>query len=90
MIEVKWDEVDSQLKNGVIKGYKIFYKSEAEEERFVDIDDATVSHKLLNELFANTWYNISMVAYTSVGDGVRSSYKMKKTLTQSEFRILNT
>ena len=87
MIEVKWDEVDSQLKNGVIKGYKIFYKSEAEEERFVDIDYATVSQKLLNNLFANTWYNISMVAYTSVGDGIRSSYKMKKTLTQSEFRI---
>ena len=87
MIEVKWDEVDSQLKNGVIKGYKIYYKSEAEEERFVDIDDATVSQKLLNNLFANTWYNISMVAYTSVGDGIRSSYKMKKTLTQSEFRI---
>ena len=87
MIEVKWDEVDSQLKNGVIKGYKIFYKSEAEEERFVDIDDATASQKLLNNLFANTWYNISMVAYTSVGDGVRSSYKMKRTLTQSEFRI---
>ena len=87
MIEVKWDEVDSQLKNGVIKGYKIYYKSEAEEGRFVDIDDATVSQKLLNNLFANTWYNISMVAYTSVGDGIRSSYKMKKTLTQSEFRI---
>ena len=87
MIEVRWDEVDSQLKNGVIKGYKIFHKSEAEEERFVDIDDATVSQKLLNNLFANTWYNISMVAYTSVGDGIRSSYKMKKTLTQSEFRI---
>ena len=87
MIEVRWDEVDSQLKNGVIKGYKIYYKSEAEEERFVDIDDATVSQKLLNNLFANTWYNISMVAYTSVGDGIRSSYKMKKTLTQSEFRI---
>ena len=87
MIEVKWDEVDSQLKNGVIKGYKIFYKSEAEEERFVDIDDAQVSQKLLSNLFANTWYNISMVAYTSVGDGIRSSYKMKKTLTQSEFRI---
>ena len=87
MIEVRWDEVDSQLKNGVIKGYKIYYKSEAEEERFVDIDDATVSQKLLNNLFANTWYNISMVAYTSVGDGVRSSYKMKRTLTQSEFRI---
>ena len=78
MIEVRWDEVDSQLKNGVIKGYKIYYKSEAEEERFVDIDDATVSQKLLNNLFANTWYNISMVAYTSVGDGIRSSYKMKK------------
>ena len=87
MIEVRWDEVDSQLKNGVIKGYKIYYKSEAEEERFVDIDDATVSQKLLKNLFANTWYNISMVAYTSVGDGIRSSYKMKKTLTQSEFRI---
>ena len=87
MIEVRWDEVDSQLKNGVIKGYKIYYKSEAEEERFVDTDDATVSQKLLNSLFANTWYNISMVAYTSVGDGIRSSYKMKKTLTQSEFRI---
>ena len=87
MIEVRWDEVDSQLKNGVIKGYKIFYKSEAEEERFVDIDDAQVSQKLLSNLFANTWYNISMVAYTSVGDGIRSSYKMKKTLTQSEFRI---
>ena len=75
------------MKNGVIKGYKIFYKSEGEEEHFEDIDDATVSQKLLNDLFGNTWYNISMVAYTSVGDGVRSSYKMKKTLTQSEFRI---
>ena len=85
MIEVKWDEVDSQLKNGVIKGYKIFYTSQGEEERFEDIDDATVSQKLLNDLFANTWYNISMVAYTSVGDGIRSNYKMKKTLTQSEF-----
>ena len=75
------------MKNGIIKGYKIFYKNEAEEERFEDIDDATVYQKLLNELFANTWYNVSMVAYTSVGDGVRSSYKMLKTLLQSESKM---
>lgn len=87
MIEVKWGEVNSNLRNGVIKGYKIFYKSEAEEERFEDIDDATVFQKLLGGLFANTWYNISMVAYTKVGDGVRSNHKMRKTKTQSEFRI---
>ena len=75
------------MKNGIIKGYKIFYKNEAKEERFEDIDDATVYQKLLNELFANTWYNISMVAYTSVGNGVRSSCKMLKTLLQSESRM---
>ena len=87
MIEVKWDNVDSNLRNGVIKGYKIFYMSETEEEHFVDIDDATVFQKLLGGLFANTWYNVSMVAYTNVGDGVRSDYMMKKTKTQSEFRV---
>ena len=86
-IFVEWDEVDAALKNGMIKGYKIHYKLDGQEEKTKDVKGGGVFQTTLEELFANTWYNVCISAYTSVGDGKRSAYKEIKTQTQSKFRI---
>ena len=86
-IFVEWDEVDAALKNGMIKGYKIHYKLDGQEEITKAVKGGGVFQKTLKELFPNTWYSVCINAYTSVGDGNRSAYKEIKTQAQSKFRI---
>ena len=86
-IFVEWDEVDAALKNGIIKGYKIHYKLDGQEEKTKDVKGGAVFQKTLEGLFPNTWYNVCISAYTSVGDGNRSAFKEIKTQAQSKFRI---
>ena len=68
-ISVSWDEVQAELKNGIITGYNITYQSQTENDNgFVEAgpNDRQANLTGLKEFVK---YNISVVAFTVKGDG---------------------
>ena len=68
-ISVSWEEVEAELRNGIITGYNITYQSLTENDNgFVPADpnDRQANLTGLNEFVV---YNISVVAFTVKGGG---------------------
>ena len=68
-ISISWEEVQAELRNGIITGYNITYNSQTENDNgFVPAgpNDRQANLTGLKE-FVN--YNISVVAATEEGDG---------------------
>ena len=53
-IFVEWDEVDAALKNGMIKGYKIHYKLDGQEEKTKDVKGGGVFQTTLEGDYLQT------------------------------------
>ena len=71
-ISVSWDEVQAELRNGIITGYNITYQSQTENDNgFVQAgpNDRQANLTGLKEFVD---YNISVVAFTVKGDGPSS------------------
>ena len=91
-----WEDVEEELKNGVIQGYKIFYHVEGattEQEKSIPIGDLNPSSlpmtATLDGLSEYSLYNISIVAYTTYpGDGKRSQAIFIKTDSDSKFILI--
>ena len=77
-IKLFWDDVEEELKNGEIQGYKVFYREDGakEKEKNVPVNkvnpNSTPMTTTLSGLSMYKLYNISIVAYTSPGNGIRS------------------
>lgn len=78
-IKLFWDDVEEELKNGEIQGYKVFYREEGakEKEKKVPVNKVNPNSPpmttTLSGLSMYKLYNISIVAYTSSpGNGMRS------------------
>ena len=68
-ISVSWEAVQAELRNGIITGYNITYKSQTENDNgFVEAspNDRQANLTGLKEFVD---YNISVVAFTAKGDG---------------------
>ena len=89
-LHVSWNEVPNGYKNGIIRGYKVKYK-EMKENSFPEIEDLEPWERSLRitGLRKFTLYNITVLAYTSKGDGV-SSNKVLKTDQDGMFAIFQS
>jgi len=75
-IKLKWSPVPVDHQNGIILGYKIKYKMASQS---VD-DDISLTHPvklppntmeyILSNLVSSATYDIQLLAYTSMGNGV--------------------
>ena len=73
-VEVQWNLPLFNLRNGVIRGFKIFVEDVASGVvSVIDVPDGQADEYIVGDLEAGTTYAFSVLAYTSVGsDGPRS------------------
>ena len=85
-IRVTWVNVDEQ--NVTIQGYKVFYaKDEIDNTINVASVQGNTSTALLDNLQPYTWYNITVLAYTSNEDGPNSTVITVRTLQGGEITL---
>ena len=68
-ISVSWEEVQAELKNGIITGYSIKYQSLAESDNRVVQGGPNDRQANLTGLKKFVEYNISVIAFTVKGGG---------------------
>ncbi|XP_022783215.1 titin-like isoform X2 [Stylophora pistillata] len=80
-IEVMWQLPPADSRNGIITGYKLFYKKNGSAARptWLTISNGTTHYKKLTGLAKYTKYEFQLLAFTSVGDGPKSSIKVGET-----------
>ena len=92
-ISVSWNPVDADDRNGIIKGYKVNYQAlpnGVTVPKFQNItseqqnENQTVLLEHLNE-FTN--YNISVLAFTAIGNGPASGAQVVETLEDSKLLL---
>ena len=71
-IVVTWEEVQAELRNGIITGYNITYQSLTENDNGFVQAGPNDRQANLTELKEFVEYNISVVAFTVKGDGLPS------------------
>ena len=70
-IEVQWGLPLWNLRNGIIRGYKLFVQQQGRQERMINIVGNDTTEYIVSGLEPGTAYIVSALAYT-VGDGPRS------------------
>ena len=82
-ITANWQLPPADSRNGIIRGFKLFYKKK------IPVGSPTTTEMITNGatltktvigLAKYTEYEFQVLAYTSVGDGPRSSVKSKRTM----------
>ena len=68
-ISVSWEDVQAELRNGIIIGYNITYQSQTENDNGVVTAGPSNRQANLTGLKEFVKYNISVVAFTVKGDG---------------------
>ena len=68
-ISVWWEEVQTDLQNGIITGYNITYESQTENDKGVLLTGPNDRQANLTGLKKFVNYNISVIAFTVKGDG---------------------
>ena len=68
-ISVWWEEVQTDLQNGIITGYNITYESQTENDKGVLLAGPNDRQANLAGLKEFVKYNISVIAFTVKGDG---------------------
>ena len=82
-IEAEWDPPPSESRGGLILGYKLFIQStNGGAERTIDEGNTTEVYTV-GGLQPATSYGLSVLAYTSVGDGPRSIHLTVPTLSEN-------
>ena len=82
-IEAEWDIPPYESRGGYILGYKLFVQStNGGAERTINITDNSTEY-IVGGLQPATSYTLSVLAYTSVGDGPRSIHLTVPTLSKS-------
>ena len=76
-ILVSWEEVQTELRNGIITGYNITYQSLTDNDNGVVLAGPNDRQANLTGLKEFVKYNISVVAFTVKGDGPPSVIVVK-------------
>jgi len=83
-LEVQWNKPLIDLRNGRIRGFKIFYRVlDSVSEETINITNPRATEFIIGGLKPSTYYSFSMLAYT-VADGPRSGYLTAPTHEASE------
>ena len=89
-IEAEWDLPPIDFRGGFILGYKLFIQStNGGAERTIDITDNSTVY-VVEGLQPATEYRLSVLAYTSVGDGPRSIHLTLSTLSKDHGSFVYT
>ena len=80
-IRASWQLPPEDSRNGIIKGFKLFYKKKgfAGSASTEPINDENTLTKTVTGLLKYTEYEFQVLAFTSVGDGPKSSVKTVRT-----------
>ena len=80
-ILASWQLTPVGSRNGNILGFKLFFKRKGSEESstILFIDSASVLFKTVTGLDKFTEYELQVLAFTSAGDGPKSSVKVERT-----------
>ena len=81
-IRASWQLPPADSQNGIITGFKLFYKENdsAGSATMVPINSGGTLTKDVTGLNKYTEYEFQVLAFTSVGDGPKSSTKVNRTL----------
>ncbi|KAI5614156.1 granulocyte colony-stimulating factor receptor, partial [Silurus asotus] len=83
-IELHWDEIPLEQRNGIITGYKIFYR---DEKNNAGDTESTIRHVVLKDLYPSTVYEIFLMTSTN-GGSVNGSTVKVKTASIDAFEIV--
>ena len=80
-ISASWQLPPEDSRNGIIKGFKLFYKKKgfAGSAITVLINDRNTLTKTVTGLLKYTEYELQVLAFTSVGDGTKSFVNTVRT-----------
>ena len=79
-IKASWQLPPAEDRNGVITGFKLFYKKkDSSVSLTMVLNGGSIRKKVVSELDVYTEYQFQVLAYTSVGDGPKSSKKYVRT-----------
>ena len=80
-IHASWQLPPVDSRNGIIKGFKLFYKKQGSSGSTSSelINDGNTFTKTVTGLLKYTEYEFQVLAFTSVGDGPKSSKLTERT-----------
>ena len=80
-VTASWQLPPADDRNGVIAGFKLFYKKKgsAGSQIMVLVNSGSTLTRVVNGLDKYTEYEFQVLAYTSVGDGPNSTVKSERT-----------
>ena len=80
-ITANWQLPPADSRNGIITGFKLFYKrkGDASSPTMLIINSAAILTKSVTGLDIYTEYEFQVLAFTSVGDGPKSTVQDERT-----------
>ena len=87
-VTASWQLPPSDSRNGIIKGFKLSISSKGSAVQLIDVSNASVYTKTITGLQESTEYELQVLAYTSAGDGPKSTVQSVKTLEVGKSYIL--
>ena len=80
-ITASWQLPPVDERNGIIRGFKLFYKKKGSSgsATLLNINSGSTLIKVVTGLDEYTEYEFQVLAYTSIGDGPKSSKKYERT-----------
>ena len=92
-ITVRWQNVVGKDRNGIIMGFRIYYKAVGEFavdkiEKVAVVNGGGTELKVLESLEKFIDYNITVLAFTSKGDGPNSSVITVRTDQDGKFNMI--
>ena len=90
-IEASWQLPPTDSRNGIITGFKLFYKKKGSSRpsRSLSINSGSTRTKVVTGLDKYTEYQFQVLAFTSAGDGPKSSVKYKRTMQDGKKLTFN-
>ena len=87
-IRTSWQLPPADSKNGIITGFKLFYKNKdsAVSATMIPINNGATLTKDVTGLNKYTEYEFQVLAFSSVGDGPQSSVKFEWTMEDGNFK----
>ena len=85
-IEASWQLPPAEGRNGIITGFKLFYKKKGSSDSLtqITINSGSTLTKVVTGLDKYAEYNFQVLAFTAVGDGPKSSAKTMRTREDGE------
>ena len=81
-IEASWQLPPAEDRNGIITGFKLYYKKKGSSgsSTQIAINSGSTLTKVVTGLDEYTEYEFEVLAFTSVGDGPKSSVESERTI----------